>query len=154
MPVKSTTTNQESETTKAPAKKASSVQEYYYGTGKRKSAIAKVRLYKNGKGELTVNDQEGKKYFNLVKLIHVIDSPLKLTSLQKKFDISVKVSGGGVIAQADAVRHGISRALLAYDEALRIPLKKAGLLTRDSRIKERKKPGLHKARRAPQFSKR
>jgi len=153
MPVKATTIK-DSATDKAPAKKSSSVQEYYYGTGKRKSAIARVRLYKNGKGDFTVNDQEGVKYFNLAKLIHVIDSPLKLTSLTKKFDISVKVNGGGVIAQADAVRHGISRALLAYDEALRSPLKKAGLLTRDARIKERKKPGLHKARRAPQFSKR
>lgn len=148
---KATTTTK----TAAPAaKKSSSVQEYYYGTGKRKSAIARVRLIKNGKGELTVNDQEGTKYFALSKLISVINSPLKLTSLTKKFDILVKVNGGGVIAQADAVRHGISRALLAYDEALRSPLKKAGLLTRDSRIKERKKPGLHKARRAPQFSKR
>ena len=148
---KATTTTK----TAAPAaKKSSSVQEYYYGTGKRKSAIARVRLIKNGKGEFTVNDAEGAKYFSLAKLMHVINSPLKLTSLMKKFDISVKVDGGGVIAQADAVRHGISRALLAYDEALRSPLKKAGLLTRDSRIKERKKPGLHKARRAPQFSKR
>ena len=147
MPVKATTT-------KDPVKKPSSVKEYYYGTGKRKSAIARVRLYKNGKGDLTVNDREGEKYFTLSKLLHVINTPLKLTSLNKLFDISVKVTGGGVIAQADAIRHGISRALLAYDEALRSPLKKAGLLTRDARSKERKKPGLHKARRAPQFSKR
>ena len=137
-----------------PAKKTSSVQQYYYGTGKRKTAVARVRLYKNGKGDLTVNEQEGGKFFTLKKLLAVINSPLKLTSLTKKFDISAKVSGGGIVAQAEAIRHGISRALLRYDDALRITLKKAGLLTRDPRVKERKKPGLKRARRAPQFSKR
>jgi small subunit ribosomal protein S9 len=147
MPVKATTT------VKAP-KKSSSVQEYYYGTGKRKTAVARVRLYKNGKGDLTVNEKEGEQYFALKKLFAVITAPLKLTSLNKKFNISVMVEGGGEVAQAEAIRHGISRALLQFDEALRTSLKKAGLLTRDSRVKERKKPGLHRARRAPQFSKR
>ena len=139
---------------KAVTTKKSSVEEYYYGTGKRKTAVARVRLYKNGKGELTVNDTEGKKYFPLSKLHATMESPLKLTSLNKKFDITVKVDGGGVVAQAEAIRHGVARALLKYDEALRITLKRAGFLTRDSRVKERKKPGLKKARRAPQFSKR
>ena len=140
-------------TAKAP-KKSSSVQEYFYGTGKRKTAVARVRLYKDGKGDLIVNDKEADKYFALQKLIAVINAPLKLTSMLKKFNISAMVEGGGEIAQAEAIRHGISRALLNFDEALRITLKKAGLLTRDSRVKERKKPGLHGARRAPQFSKR
>lgn len=147
MPAKATTSTK---TTKKP----SSVQEYYYGTGKRKTAVARVRLYKNGHGEITVNDREADQYFPLKKLIVTILSPLKLTSLLKDFDLSVKVDGGGIIAQAEAIRHGVSRALLKYDEALRITLKKAGFLTRDSRVKERKKPGLKKARRAPQFSKR
>jgi len=143
--------------TAAPAKtikKSSSVQEYYYGTGKRKTAVARVRLYKNGKGDLTVNKVEGAKYFTLTKLLSVLNAPLRLTSLTRKFDISVKVDGGGIVAQAEAIRHGIARALLKYDEALRLTLKKAGFLTRDPRVKERKKPGLKKARRAPQFSKR
>ena len=146
MPVKASTS-------KTP-KKVSSIEEYYYGLGKRKTAVARVRLYKNGQGDLTVNERDGEEYFSLKKLIAVINAPLKLMSLMKKFDISVMVDGGGTIAQAEAIRHGISRALLKYDEALRIPLKRAGLLTRDSRVKERKKPGLHGARRAPQFSKR
>lgn len=149
MPVKATTTPAEK-----PVKKSSSVQQYYYGTGKRKSAIARVRIYKNGKGDLTVNDKDAGEFFNLKKLMAVITSPLKLTSMTKKFDIQVKVIGGGIIAQAEAIRHGISRALLRYDDSLRITLKKAGFLTRDPRVKERKKPGLKRARRAPQFSKR
>lgn len=135
-------------------KKASSVKQYHYGTGKRKTAIARVRLYKNGKGDLTVNDKEGNVHFPLKKLISIIESPLKLTSCMRKFNITVRVTGGGIVAQAEAIRHGISRALLRYDESFRIALKKAGFLTRDPRVKERKKPGLKKARRAPQFSKR
>ncbi|MBD3270582.1 30S ribosomal protein S9 [Candidatus Peregrinibacteria bacterium] len=136
------------------SKKKPSIQEYYYGLGKRKTAVARVRLYKNGKGELTVNEKTGKTYFPVKELLEVINSPLKLTSLAKKFDISVKVDGGGSTAQADAIRHGIARALLDFDGELRPTLKKAGFLTRDSRTKERKKPGLKRARRAPQFSKR
>ena len=148
MPAKATTA------TKPAVKKSSSVQEYFYGTGKRKTAVARVRLYKNGQGEITVNDQAAEVHFPLKKLIVTILSPLKLTSLLKKFDLSVKVDGGGIVAQAEAIRHGVARALLKYDDALRITLKKAGFLTRDSRVKERKKQGLKKARRAPQFSKR
>jgi small subunit ribosomal protein S9 len=145
MPASKTTTT---------AKKTPSVKEYYYGLGKRKTAIARVRLYKNGKGLLTVNEKEGKDYFPLKSMIEVINSPLKLSSLLNKFDISVKVLGGGIVAQSEAIRHGVSRALLEVDADLRSILKKAGFLTRDSREKERKKPGLKKARRAPQFSKR
>lgn len=141
-------------TTPKPTRKTSAVQQYYYGTGKRKTAVARVRLYKNGKGDLTVNGQEGAFFFKLKKLLSTLNSPLRLTSLSKKFDISVMVSGGGMVAQAEAIRHGIARALLKYDEALRTTLKKAGFLTRDPRVKERKKPGLKRARRAPQFSKR
>lgn len=143
-----------STTPKAATKKSSSVQEYYYGTGKRKTSVARVRLYKNGKGDITINDKVGTEYLTPSSLINTVIVPLKLTSLTKKFDISVKVQGGGKVSQAEAVRHGVSRALLKYDESLRTTLKKAGLLTRDPRVKERKKPGLKKARRAPQFSKR
>jgi small subunit ribosomal protein S9 len=131
-----------------------SLKEYYYGCGKRKTAVARVRLYKDGKGIITVNDQPAEKYFVLTTQQGTIVSPLKITGLNKKFDISIKVNGGGINAQADASRHGISRALLEYDDSLRQALKKAGFLTRDARIKERKKPGLKRARRAPQFSKR
>ncbi len=143
-----------STTPKAATKKSSSVQEYYYGTGKRKTSVARVRLYKNGKGDITINDKVGTEYLTPSSLINTLIVPLKLTSLTKKFDISVKVEGGGKVSQAEAIRHGVSRALLKYDESLRATLKKAGLLTRDPRVKERKKPGLKKARRAPQFSKR
>lgn len=128
--------------------------QYFFATGKRKTSIATVRLYINGKGEITVNDQPAEEYFTLITNMGNIKFPLKLTGLTNKFDISVKVQGGGVSSQADAVRHGISKAILEFDNNLRTTLKKAGLITRDARIKERKKPGLKRARRAPQFSKR
>ncbi|MDD4351896.1 MAG: 30S ribosomal protein S9 [Candidatus Gracilibacteria bacterium] len=127
---------------------------YYYGTGKRKTAIAKVRLYEKGKGEITVNDKTVKEYFDTQSEFTAIAAPLKLTGNEKTFDISIKVRGSGKEAQADAICHGISRALLEFDIELRPTLKKAGLLTRDPRAKERKKPGLKRARRAPQWSKR
>ena len=128
--------------------------QYFFAAGKRKTSVARVRLYPNGKGEITVNDQPANTYFTMITSMGVIKHPLKLTGLTSKFDISVKVLGGGISSQAEAVRHGISRALLDFDSSLRSTLKKAGLLTRDARIKERKKPGLKRARRAPQFSKR
>ncbi len=128
--------------------------EYIYATGKRKSAVARVRLYPNGEGEITVNDKPLEKYFTLMTSVGVIKSPLKLTGLTKNFNITAKIIGGGVSAQAEALRHGISRALLEYNPELRTTLKKAGFLTRDARVKERKKPGLKRARKAPQFSKR
>lgn len=127
---------------------------YYYSAGKRKSAVARVRMYQNGKGDVTINEKNIDEYCTLLTSKGIILSPLKLTGLTKSFDISVKVIGGGPSAQSEAIRHGISRALLEYSPELRGSLKKAGFLTRDSRIKERKKPGLKRARRAPQFSKR
>ncbi len=134
--------------------KKPSIHEYHYGLGRRKTAIAKVRLYKNGTGLFKVNDRELKEYFPVERMLDAIFSPLKITSTAKKFDISAIVDGGGVEAQAEALRHGIARALLTFDSELRSTLKKAGFLTRDARQKERKKPGLKRARRAPQFSKR
>ena len=126
---------------------------YFYGTGRRKNSVARVRVY-NGTGKITINDRDIDEYFGLETLKLVVRQPLTLTGLENKFDIVVRVSGGGVSGQAGAIRHGLSRALLVYDENLRPELKKAGFLTRDPRMKERKKYGLKAARRAPQFSKR
>jgi len=126
---------------------------YFYANGKRKTSIARVRLYENGKGDIIVNNRPADDYFFGI-LIGKIRAPLKLANAQKLFDITVKVVGGGISSQADAVRHGISKALLEYDPELRQAMKKAGFLTRDSRIKERKKYGLKRARRAPQWAKR
>jgi len=126
---------------------------YFYGTGRRKSSVARVRVY-NGTGKITINDRDIDDYFGLETLKLIVRQPLNLTETLDKFDIVCRVAGGGVTGQAGAIRHGVSRALLQYDEALRPALKKAGLLTRDPRMKERKKYGLKGARRAPQFSKR
>ena len=126
---------------------------YFYGTGRRKSSVARVRLY-NGTVKITINDRDIDDYFGLETLKLIVRQPLALTETAEKFDIVCRVSGGGVTGQAGAIRHGISRALLQCDEALRPALKKAGFLTRDPRMKERKKYGLKGARRAPQFSKR
>ncbi len=126
---------------------------YFYGTGRRKSSVARVRVY-NGTGKITINDRDIDDYFGLETLKLIVRQPLNLTGTLDKFDIVCRVAGGGVTGQAGAIRHGISRALLQYDAELRAALKKAGLLTRDPRMKERKKYGLKGARRAPQFSKR
>ncbi len=126
---------------------------FYYGTGRRKTSVARVRLY-GGSGEITINKRSIDDYFGLETLKLIVRQPLEITGMTGKFDIVVNVVGGGVSGQAGAVRHGIARALLQYDENLRPALKKAGLLTRDPRMKERKKYGLKAARRAPQFSKR
>ena len=126
---------------------------YFYGTGRRKSSVARVRVY-NGTGKITINDRDIDDYFGLETLKLIVRQPLTLTGTTDKFDIVCRVAGGGVTGQAGAIRHGISRALLQYNEELRAELKKAGLLTRDPRMKERKKYGLKGARRAPQFSKR
>ena len=128
-------------------------QSYFYGTGRRKSSVARVRVY-NGTGKITINDRDIDDYFGLETLKLIVRQPLNLTGTADKFDIVCRVAGGGVTGQAGAIRHGISRALLQYDAELRPELKKAGLLTRDPRMKERKKYGLKGARRAPQFSKR
>ena len=126
---------------------------YFYGTGRRKSSVARVRVY-NGTGKVTINDRDIDDYFGLETLKLIVRQPLALTGTTDKFDIVCRVSGGGVTGQAGAIRHGVARALLQYDEELRSELKKAGFLTRDPRMKERKKYGLKGARRAPQFSKR
>lgn len=127
--------------------------QYYYSAGKRKTAIARVKLYENGSGKVLVNGSELKEYFSGVDVENAV-SPLKLTDTVASFDIEVKVLGGGKAGQSDAMRHGISRALLLFNPDLRSDLKRAGFLRRDARIKERKKPGLKRARKAPQFSKR
>ena len=126
---------------------------YFAGTGRRKTSVARVRLY-NGTGNITVNGRDITDYFGLDTLKYIVRQPLELTNLTGKFDVVINVNGGGLSGQAGAVRHGIARALLLYDENLRSELKKAGFLTRDPRMKERKKYGLNAARRAPQFSKR
>ena len=125
----------------------------YYGTGRRKSAVARVYLMP-GKGNITINKRGIDDYFGLDTLKLIVRQPLELTSTLAKFDVRVNVFGGGYTGQAGAIRHGISRALLIADGDFRQPLKRAGFLTRDPRMKERKKYGLKGASRAPQFSKR
>lgn len=126
---------------------------YFYGTGRRKNSVARVRVY-SGTGKIIINDRDIDDYFGLETLKLIVRQPLAVAGVEGKFDIVVRVSGGGVSGQAGAIRQGLSRALLVYDENLRPELKKAGFLTRDPRMKERKKYGLKAARRAPQFSKR
>lgn len=128
-------------------------QKYHYACGKRKTAIASVRLIESGSGKILVNDLPMEEYFYGI-LIGLVRAPLKMVGKAKDYDISAQVEGGGKAAQAEAVRHGISKALVEADLLNRPTLKKAGFLIRDSRIKERKKPGLKKARRAPQWAKR
>lgn len=127
--------------------------DFYYGTGRRKSAVARTRIYP-GSGQILVNNRPIEEYFPRATLQMIVRQPLNLTKTLGKFDIKATVDGGGVAGQAEALRHGISRALLAYDLELRSTLKRAGLLTRDARIKERKKYGLRSARARFQYSKR
>ena len=127
---------------------------YLYGTGRRKSSVARVHLFPGGTGTITVNGRDIDDYFGLETLKFIVRQPLVKTELTDKVDIRATVKGGGVTGQAGAIRHGIARALLLVDENFRPQLKAAGFLTRDSRMKERKKYGLKGARRAPQFSKR
>ncbi|MBE6993631.1 MAG: 30S ribosomal protein S9 [Ruminococcaceae bacterium] len=127
---------------------------YFYGTGRRKSSIARVKLIPNGTGVVTINNRTLDNYFGLETLKFIVKQPLELLGLTEKFDVDVKVQGGGFTGQAGAIRLGIAKALLLADAEYRPQLKKAGFLTRDSRMKERKKYGLKAARRAPQFSKR
>ena len=127
---------------------------YFYGTGRRKSSVARVRVYQGGTGSITINGRSIDDYFGLETLKLIVRQPLALTETEGKFDIVCTVTGGGVTGQAGAIRHGLSRALLQFDAEMRPVLKKAGFLTRDPRMKERKKYGLKAARRAPQFSKR
>ena len=130
-----------------------SAKPYFYGTGRRKKSVARVRLYP-GTGVITINGKNIDEYFGLETLKLIVNQPLEVTETIGKFDIVANVVGGGISGQAGAIRHGIARALLVADEANRPALKAAGFLTRDPRMKERKKYGLKAARRAPQFSKR
>ena len=127
---------------------------YLYGTGRRKSSVARVHLFPNGTGSITINGRDIEEYFGLETLKMVVRQPLNTTGVIGKVDVVATVTGGGVTGQAGALRHGISRALLEMDPEFRTSLKAAGFLTRDPRMKERKKYGLKAARRAPQFSKR
>jgi small subunit ribosomal protein S9 len=127
---------------------------YLYGTGRRKSSVARVHLFPNGTGAITINGRDIDDYFGLETLKLLVRQPLTTLDLLGKVDIEATVSGGGVTGQAGAIRHGVARALLQLDENYRAQLKAAGYLTRDPRMKERKKYGLKAARRAPQFSKR
>ena len=127
---------------------------YFYGTGRRKSSVARVRVYENGTGSIIINGREINDYFGLDTLKLVVNQPLVATDLVGKVDLVITVAGGGVTGQAGAIRHGVSRALLGLNAEYRPALKAAGFLTRDPRMKERKKYGLKAARRAPQFSKR
>ena len=131
-----------------------SKKKYFYGTGRRKSSVARVRVYDNGTGAITINGRDINDYFGLDTLKLVVNQPLVTTAMVGKVDIVVTVAGGGVSGQAGAIRHGISRALILLNPEFRAALKAAGFLTRDPRMKERKKYGLKAARRAPQFSKR
>ena len=130
-----------------------SAKPYFYGTGRRKSSVARVRLYP-GSGKITINNRDVDEYFGLETLKLIINQPFGITGTAGKYDIVANVNGGGISGQAGAIRHGVARALLLADETYRPLLKKAGFLTRDPRMKERKKYGLKAARRASQFSKR
>ena len=130
-----------------------SAKPYFYGTGRRKKSVARVRLYP-GSGVVTINGRDISEYFGLDTMKLIVNQPFSVTDTVGKFDVVVNVNGGGFSGQAGAIRHGIARALLSADETYKPLLKKAGFLTRDPRMKERKKYGLKGARRAPQFSKR
>ena len=131
-----------------------SKRQYHYGTGRRKSSVARVRVYENGTGSITINGRNIDEYFGLETLKLLVRQPLVTTDTLGKVDLVVTVAGGGVTGQAGAIRHGVARALLGLNPEYRAALKAAGFLTRDPRMKERKKYGLKAARRAPQFSKR
>jgi small subunit ribosomal protein S9 len=133
-------------------KKVKKVQ--FWGTGRRKKAIARVRVIPGGEGTIIINGRQLDEFFGTETLKYIVRQPLVLTETSNKYDIAVNVKGGGVTGQAGAIRHGITRALCEADPSLRPALKAAGFVTRDPRMKERKKYGLHKARKAPQFSKR
>lgn len=144
-------------TTKPAAKKkatAPGTGTYIYGRGRRKSAIARVRVVKNGSGVIQVNDRPLEKYFTTVELQGIVRDPLKMSGQETAVDVNIRVEGGGIHGQAEAARLGISRALTELNPTFRTVLKKLGFLSRDARVKERKKFGLKKARRAPQWSKR
>jgi small subunit ribosomal protein S9 len=129
--------------------------EYYYGMGRRKTSVARVRIYPNGDGSIIINGKKSQEFFGERPSVHAtIVAPLRLLDLGENFTLTVKVAGGGTSGQAGAIRHALSRALLRLNEETKPALRKAGYLTRDPRMKERKKPGLKRARKAPQYTKR
>jgi small subunit ribosomal protein S9 len=128
--------------------------QYYEGVGRRKTSSARVRIYPDGKGEVLVNDKPAEEYFTRQGDMKQVMIPLETSGMAGRFDVTVKVGGGGVTGQTGAVKMGLARALIAFDEELRPALRKAGTLTRDPRVKERKKPGLKRARKAPTYTKR
>jgi small subunit ribosomal protein S9 len=128
--------------------------DYYEAVGRRKTATARVRLYPGGDGTIIINDRPLSDYFSAEAVPTDLRDPLRVTGMQARFNVSVKVKGGGTTGQADAISLGIARALLKADPELRSPLRRGGFLTRDARVKERKKPGLKRARKAPQYTKR
>jgi small subunit ribosomal protein S9 len=128
--------------------------QYYEGLGRRKAATARVRLHVGGNGQIVVNDKPANVFFPRDGDLRVMEGPLRVTETEGRFDVTVKVKGGGITGQRDATRLGIARALLKLDPELRPVLRRGGFLTRDSRVKERKKPGLKRARKAPQYTKR
>jgi small subunit ribosomal protein S9 len=127
---------------------------YHEGIGRRKTSSARVRIYPGGSGDITVNDKPVHEYFPRTGDVDTLLGPLRVLQMEGQFDMTVKVQGGGISGQSDAVRMGLARALLKYDPELRPPLRKGGFLTRDARMKERKKPGLKRARKAPTYTKR
>ena len=133
---------------------ASAQQEYYYGTGKRKTSIAKVRLYLDEGGPILINNKPMDEYFNWAPWQNIVTEPFTVSDTSNRFRVIIRAQGGGVHSQAQAIRHGIARALVAYDPGLKAGLRRQGLITRDPRIKESKKYGLKRARRAPQYTKR
>ena len=135
-------------------KKISGPADYIPAVGRRKTAVARVRVFPNGNGSIIVNGKDSNAYFSRATLVDVVRQPLRLLDIASAYNITVKVVGGGVSGQAGATRHAIARALVKIDEAMRSPLRQAGLLTRDPRMKERKKYGLKRARKAPQYTKR
>ncbi len=142
------------EETGETVKQQSKTLQYYFAVGRRKESVAHVRLYKNGSGKMLINGKELNVYFPWINWQNTVSAPLKTVGQSDKLDAVVLVKGGGLRGQADAVRHGLARALLLFNPVFRRGLKKAGFLTRDSRVKERKKYGLKKARRGPQWAKR
>jgi small subunit ribosomal protein S9 len=146
-------TKKKEEETTTPKPKATFKGKYFYANGKRKTAVARVRLYK-GDGKIIINDKPINEFVSVKTMIGLIKFPFKVVGADKQYDVSAKVIGGGPSSQAEAVRHGIAKGLLEADPLSKPSLKKAGLLTRDSRTKERQKPGLKRARKGPQFSKR
>ncbi len=139
---------------KKDVKTAPSGSKYNYANGKRKTSVARVKLFENGTGVITINDKPIADFCSVKVHVEVIKSPLKLIGKTKDFDVQIQVIGGGVTGQAEAARHGIAKALVDLNPEFRATLKRAGMLTRDARVKERKKYGLKRARRAPQWAKR